>query len=184
MKLVLIVELVACWFLFVELVACWYLFLKLLACLFFSLWNIYIDFSPCETSFLYRICCVLIFVRGIFCKMVLYVKIDKCWLFSSWNFCNDFSHREHGFVQRTSCVLIFVRKPCWILIFLLVKLILFMEHVACLFYSWNLLHADFCSWNLLYVDFSLLKTCTLIFLPLRLIPPMELVPCCFVHEIC
>jgi len=88
-------------------------------------------------------------------------------------------------------MVIFSPRETCTLIFVLIKLILFMELFVCRFCSWNLLHidffsswklyigfctswnwfcswnllhADFCLWNFLNADFSLFETSTRIFL--------------------
>ena len=69
-KLIFFIEFVACWSLFVELVACWFLFVKLDTCVIFLFGKFYIGFPSQETDFVYRICCVLIFVRGACCVLI------------------------------------------------------------------------------------------------------------------
>ena len=39
----------------------YFFFMKLIACYSFSSWNLYIDFSSCETGFVHGICCLMIF---------------------------------------------------------------------------------------------------------------------------
>ena len=60
-----------------------------------------------------------------------------------------------------------VREFCT-LIFLLVKLILFMDLVALILFV-ELFASWFCSWNFLQVDLSLIETCTLVFLLVKLV---------------
>ena len=109
-------------------------------------------FSPRETNFVRGTCCVFVTVRGacsvlIFVRencflfifslrktcsltflrmqLFLFMELVTCW-FCSWNCCVLI------FVQKTFCMLIFFS---WYLDtdFLIIKLILFKEHIACWF---------------------------------------------------
>ena len=99
--------------------------------------------------------------------------------FCSWNWLHDgFSPRETDFVNETYCLLIFApgifwvliifretshlvfnRKACCMLIFLFVKMILFIELVVCWFFfmqlvaSWFLFIKLFACWYFLFVKF-------------------------------
>ena len=113
--------------LFVELVACWFLLVKLVECWFFSSWNLYIDFTHCETDSIHRTCCV----------MNLLVELVVCWFLFEKLLAWWFSLRE-----------------TFTLILLLVKVILFMELPACRFFihgtsCLRIIIREFYSWNLL-----------------------------------
>ena len=180
----LFVELAVCWFLFMKHVACWFFSIRETFTLIFLLVKLILFMKPVACKlFSWNLLRADIFVRGTYYILILFVKLVTYWFFPSWNFYTDFSHCS-DFVHVTRCMLIFFlfwnlihaefclwnllyfdssdRETCT-LIFLLVKLILFMELVECWFCSWNLLRANFYSLNLLYVDYSLRETCTLIF---------------------
>ena len=122
------------------------------------------------------------FGHGTCCMLILLMKLVPCWFLSSWNLCMDFSGHEPDYAHDTFCVLSFVRETRCMLIFLFVKVLhwffLLVKLICCLWYSlnadfffvrgtdfvhgtcsfliywsWNLLLANFCSWNLLHVDF-------------------------------
>ena len=127
---------------------------------FFSLWNWFRSWN--EISF----------------REISFLNLFVCWVFSSLA-CTlifilvnvDFSLHENLtmivsllklilFIQ--SCVLIFVHETPFLLELLFVKLLyLFSLYKFCIFFllaeliffSWNLLHADFCSWNFLRAEF-------------------------------
>ena len=110
-----------------------------------SAWYLYIDFSSCETDFVFVACCVLIFALGSCCMLFLFVKIvARC--FSLCETCAIFSPNETDFVH--GYVLIFVLGICCVLVFI--------------------------TGNLLHVDFSLRETCALICLLVKLMLLMEL----------
>ena len=107
--------------------------MKLVAYWSFPLRNLYIDFYPSETEFVYGTCCVLIFVRlNLF---HVYFSLRKTYTFI-------FHHLKKIFFMKL--------VACWFL---------YVKFVACWFFSsrywfssWNLLSADFCSCNLLHFD--------------------------------
>ena len=153
-------ELVACWFCFVKLVTCLYWFFfnfKLFFYLlhwFFSSWNWFCSWILLCTEF----------VRGTFCVLFLFMKFLACFYFSSWNSQIDFSSRETDFVHETCWVLIFysrnllyvdfsLRETC-IFIFLLLKVILFMNAAACIFLLVELVACWFLLVKLVYFSFQ------------------------------
>ena len=100
---------------------------KLVACSFFSLWILYIDFSPRETDFVY----------GSFLRVdFLFVDLVAWWLLIE-------KPTVVGFSLRETCVLIF---PPLELIFIYGtwRLLIFVRGTCCmLIFSWILLHVDF-----------------------------------------
>jgi len=190
MKLVLFVKLGACWF-FLLGIYCALIFLKL----------VHIDSSLREAcTFIFLLVKLILFTELVVCWF-LFVKLVAC-RFSLRETCTlIFSPYETDFAQGTSCVLIFClwnflhidfsHCEALTLIFLHVKLVLFMELSACWFLfielgvssiflfvklvhwflsswnwicSWNLLRAYCCSWNFLCTGFFRETYCMLIFL--------------------
>ena len=156
---------------------------------FSSSWNWFCSWNLLCADFLFiETCCVLIFVHET-CCMLIFSVCTTC--------TSDFSPYENDCVYRTCCMLIFLHGNCCMLIFVLetcfnwfsLRWNLYIDFFSAWkrFCSWNLFHADFsflelvvcwfCSWNKLQVDFSLHETYTLIFLLMKLILFMELVPC-------
>ena len=158
-------------------------FLKLVAFWFVSLWNLYIDFSPCETilvmSYAARILLLvdmLLFsswnLKIDFFPLLkwnllradyLFVKLVACWVFTSWNQHIEFSSCQTHFVQElVACwflswkllrAVFSVLENFFMLIFLFMRPVINISSRLNWFFSWNLLHADFYSWNLLSADF-------------------------------
>jgi len=178
-KLILVMEFIACWFLLVEHVPRQFL----------SPWNLCIVFLPLETDFARETFCVWIFIRWTCC-----VLIFVCETFESIYFILGFwsvlsLHGNVLFVESAACWF-FVHETCCMCIFLFVKLVNWFVFLRNWVYLWRFLHTNFCSWKLLSVDFfcpwhffhvdlSLCETCTLIFLPVKLILLIELVACWF-----
>ena len=87
--------------LFMELAACWVLFVKLITFCLFSLWSFKIDFSPLETDSVHVTWYVVILVRGTYCVPI----------FGLWNFLHvDFSLRETCILAYLLVKLIFLWK--------------------------------------------------------------------------
>ena len=144
-----------------------FLFLKTLGHSFFSSWNLYVDFSPPETDFAYRTCCMLIFVHWI-----------SCLLFFSWNMLYlNLSLREafqlfflvvklilFWLVVKLIGVLIYVIRTCWLLSFICemccMNIFPFVKLLHWFFTSRNW----FCSWKLTGTYFSSWICCELIFI--------------------
>ena len=119
-KLILSMEIVACWVL-VRRTCCVRIFtVELVVCWFFSSGNSYIDFSPRETDFLmelvacwffsHRTWCVLIFVRETYCTLIFLFVRHLHWFFSSLNFFCSWNLLRADFVHETCCVLIFLHE--------------------------------------------------------------------------
>jgi len=99
------------------------------------------------------------FYSGTSCVLISFVKLVVICFFSSWYLYIEFYPRETDFIHGTYFV-------CCILIF-------FLETLCVLIFLWNLLH----------VDFPFREACTLIFLFMKLIFPIELVACWFVVHV-
>jgi len=115
----------------------YFFFVKLVACWFFSVPNIYIDFCPCEISFIRAASCVLIFFE----------KPNLSWYFSSWNLL----HIDFFFVKHDACWFLFVKLVSCRLF--LTKNLIYLD--LCL---WETCYILICSsLNLLHVDFLFVK---------------------------
>ena len=142
--------------------------------IFFSPWNFYIDFYPCETDLAHGTFRTLIFVLGDSCVIFLYFKwvtykfvklVAGCFFFLMKLILSTELIASSFFGHGTCCMLIFAHETCSMLIFLFVKLVHGFFRSRTWLCSWYFLRTDFCSWNSLHVDFSLRESFTLIFSP-------------------
>ena len=85
LKLILLMELFVCLFLFVEFVAYWFLFSKPFPWWSFSSRNLCIDFSNYETEFVHGTCRVIIFVGGTCCLLIFCSSNLLYVCLCSWN---------------------------------------------------------------------------------------------------
>jgi len=166
--------------LFVELVACWFFVRETFCVLTFSSWNLYIDFSPpetyfvhktcCEPIFIHETCCRLIFVRETYCMLIYIREMCSILIFLPVKLIMLMELLEWWFFVYGACsvlIFLFVRLEHWF--FLISKLILFMGLVALwllfgeLIVRWfffvretcrilislfvKFVHSFFCSWN-------------------------------------
>ena len=109
----------------------------------FSSWDMCNDFSPRETGFASRTCCMLIFVPQVnFIMIFFFMKLAACWFYFVKHDAGWFSFMKLLHVDY------FLKKPNVSCFLALINLIYFY-----FFFIKRIAQSFFSSWNL-YVDFS------------------------------